>query len=708
MDRQTTSRIAHSSCAAARKHRRATLLLAFCLFAALPFVSHADTDLFPEPPALAPDVEFWVRIYSEVTTSQGLIHDVRHLGVVYEKLEFPEGISRQERERRIARANKRVAAALRSLARGKRKGLNRTEKRALAAWSGATSNPTLRSAASHIRFQTGQADRFREGLIRSGRWLEFVRETFRDMGIPEDLVALPHVESSYNPKVYSRVGAAGLWQFTRPTGRRFLRIDHVSDERLDPFLSTRAAGRLLQLNREVTGSWPLAITAYNHGAAGVRRAIDKMGTREISSILRHYRGRSFGFASRNFYAEFLAARKIQRNPEKYFGALQYDLPMEYETHALPYYVRAKTLRKHLHVRRDVLEGSNPSLRSTVWTGAKHIPRGHELRIPRAALARPLSVAIADLPDRDRLAQQTRDRTYTVRRGDSLSRIAARAGVSVSQLVALNTLKNQHHIRVGQKLRLASDGGGARIAATPPQGSHPGGTRYKVRRGDSLSRIAARYGISARDIARRNGLDDHDHIRAGQTLHLNRAAVPTSGTATQAPSSSLARAASAAENRATPGGGPSARSRDLAADPSDYSVSANGTIEVQATETLGHYAEWLDLRTSQLRAINRKQQDRALSIGSQLRLDFSHVSAEEFHRRRLAHHRDLQDAFFDRNEIEGTRVHVAQSGDSLWGLAAGRYRVPLWLLRQYNPDLDLNQLRAGTRIVIPVLKARNSS
>ena len=92
----------------------------------------------------------------------------------------------------------------------------------------------------------------------------------------------------------------------------------------------------------------------------------------------------------------------------------------------------------------------------------------------------------------------------------------------------------------------------------------------------------------------------------------------------------------------------------------------------------------------------------------MRLDFSHVSAKEFHRRRLAHHRDLQDAFFDRNEIEGTRVHVAQSGDSLWGLAAGRYRLPLWLLRQYNPDLDLNQLRAGTRIVIPVLKARNSS
>ncbi|MFP8874727.1 MAG: LysM domain-containing protein, partial [Myxococcota bacterium] len=144
------------------------------------------------------------------------------------------------------------------------------------------------------------------------------------------------------------------------------------------------------------------------------------------------------------------------------------------------------------------------------------------------------------------------------------------------------------------------------------------------------------------------------------------------------------------------------------DPSDYSVAANGTIEVQATETLGHYAEWLDLRASHLRAINRERQYRVLSIGSRLRLDFSHVSVDEFHRRRLEHHRDLQEAFFDRNEIERTRVHVTQSGDSLWGLAADRYRLPLWLLRQYNPDLNLNQLRAGTRIVIPVLKTRNPS
>ena len=683
-------------------------LFALCLVAATPFIAHADAELFPEPTALKPDVAFWVRIYTDVGTQAGLIHDSRDLSVVYEEIEFPEGTRRVERERRIQAAKRRISSALKSLARGNRKGLNSTEKRALAAWSGANSRPTLRSAASHVRFQSGQADRFREGLIRSGRWEPFILENFKEMGIPQDLVALPHVESSFNPNVYSRIGAAGLWQFTRPTGRRFLRLDHVSDERLDPFLSTRAAGRLLQLNRKVTGSWPLAITAYNHGAAGVRRAVKKMGTREISSILRYYKGSSFGFASRNFYAEFLAARKIHQNPEKYFGPLQYDSPIEYATATVPYYIRVDALRKHLGVRQEVLRDNNPALRDTVWTGAKHIPKGHELRIPRAALARPLQIAIADMPSKYRLAHQTHDRTYVVQRGDSLSRIASRSGVSINQLVALNSLKNQHHIRVGQRLRLSNDGGDSRIAATTPQGGLSSAGRYRVQPGDTLSNIAARYDIRVQDIASLNELDNHNHIRVGQTLRFNRTSVPPAAASTSRPPSSLARAATQAESRTAPGGGPSARGRDLAADPSNYSVRSDGTIEVQVTETLGHYADWLDLRTSQLRALNSKRKLHSLALGSRIQLDFSHISIEDFQKRRLQHHLELQEAFFDSNEIKGTRIHVARSGESLWGLASSQEEVPLWLLRQYNPDLNFQQLRTGTRITIPLVKARNAS
>jgi membrane-bound lytic murein transglycosylase D len=142
-----------------------------------------------------------------------------------------------------------------------------------------------------------------------------------------------------------------------------------------------------------------------------------------------------------------------------------------------------------------------------------------------------------------------------------------------------------------------------------------------------------------------------------------------------------------------------------ADPSDYSVTSSGTVEVQATETLGHYADWLDLRASRLRAINEMRYGTPLVIGEFVHLDFSRIPPEQFEHRRLQHHRALQEEFFARFEIEGTTAHVTRRGDSLWGLAEQRYRVPVWLLRQYNPDLDFGALQAGTRITIPVLKRR---
>jgi membrane-bound lytic murein transglycosylase D len=145
--------------------------------------------------------------------------------------------------------------------------------------------------------------------------------------------------------------------------------------------------------------------------------------------------------------------------------------------------------------------------------------------------------------------------------------------------------------------------------------------------------------------------------------------------------------------------------DLQADPNDYSVAADGTVEVQAAETLGHYAEWLDVRASRLRALNHMRYGSPLAIGDRLQLDFARVSPKTFEARRAEHHRTLQGDFFSRYEITGTRTHVVRRGDSIWLLAETRYDVPLWLVRQYNPDLDLGDLRAGEKLAIPELRPR---
>ena len=143
--------------------------------------------------------------------------------------------------------------------------------------------------------------------------------------------------------------------------------------------------------------------------------------------------------------------------------------------------------------------------------------------------------------------------------------------------------------------------------------------------------------------------------------------------------------------------------ELLADPSDYTVADNNSIEVQAMETLGHYAEWLDLRASQLRRINGRRYGVPLVIGQRLKLDFSRVSPEEFERRRVAYQKDIQQAFFMARQIQGTRKHVVKQGDSLWELTHQRYEVPMWLLRQYNPELDPDRLQLGMVLVVPMLK-----
>jgi len=142
------------------------------------------------------------------------------------------------------------------------------------------------------------------------------------------------------------------------------------------------------------------------------------------------------------------------------------------------------------------------------------------------------------------------------------------------------------------------------------------------------------------------------------------------------------------------------------DPSDYSVHGN-RVTVQAAETLGHYAEWLEVRASQLRRLNRMRFEQPVVIGQRLKLDFARVSPAEFEQRRLEYHQSLQNEYFEAFVVTGTERHVLAPGESLWYLAKRKYRVPVWLLRQYNPDLDFAALPAGSPLVVPVVEPRTS-
>lgn len=665
--------------------RSGKLAVAIFLLGLASEATSAD-DPFPEPEALRPSVEFWLRIYSEVPTHAGLLHDTEHLDVVYGLVEYPKGAGHKERERISTSARETVENALRDLSRGQRTNLTPTQKRVLESWPEGVRSETLAGAASRVRLQSGQSDRFQAGLARSGRWRPYIHKALDEAGVPVALVALPHVESSFNPEARSRLGATGLWQFTRPTARRFMRVDHVMDERLDPYASSVAAAQLLAHNRKVTGTWPLAITAYNHGAGGVRRAMSRTGSSDIAVIIEKYDGPAFGFASRNFYAEFLAARRIDADPEKYFGKQPPSPPVELETARLEGWVPAKALVGHLGVDEDLVRRSNPALLETVWAGAKHVPKDYVLRLPRSAIDEPLEAALKSLPDRFVYAKQIPDLQYTVARGDALSRIAARYGVTQRQLIALNGLRNANHIRIGQRLTLPFAQDPKDLADLDSyRGARTARGLYRVRPGDTLSEIAVRHDIPVAELARLNGLANQNRIHPGQSLRLSASAPNPAG--------------DDAGGLVDPGvaAPPSA---GLEGDPTDYTVAPDGTIEVQATETLGHYAEWLGIPTHDLQQRNGSSGHGQLEIGRRVQLDFREVSQDDFEKKRLEHHRALQRAFFERYEIVSTRTHRARRGESLWWLAEKHFGIPLWLLRQYNPGLDGQNLRVGTSLTAP--------
>jgi membrane-bound lytic murein transglycosylase D len=229
----------------------------------------------------------------------------------------------------IEQEREKIKAALRVLATGKREGLTREQQRVLDLWPESVSNQTLRAAAENVRWQLGQSNRFLAGLRRSGAYRDHIEEVIRSKNLPAGLVVLPHVESSFNPGAYSSAAAAGMWQFTRATGQRFMRIDHIVDERMDPYIAAEAAMSLLEYNYRVLGTWPLALTAYNHGAGGIARAVRETGTSDIEEIVARYNGRRFGFASRNFYAQFLAVSEVENNAERYFGDVEFNPRAEF-------------------------------------------------------------------------------------------------------------------------------------------------------------------------------------------------------------------------------------------------------------------------------------------------------------------------------------------------------------------------------------------
>jgi membrane-bound lytic murein transglycosylase D len=330
----------------------------------------------------------------------------------------------------------------------------------------------------------------------------------------------------YNFRARSKVGASGVWQFTAGTGRRYLQIDSAVDARNDVWLAADAAARMLSADHDRIRSWPLALTGYNHGIAGMERAVRQLGTRDIGVITERYASPSFGFASRNFYASFVAAVTVFADRAKLFPGVDPLPAVTFDEFRPGRFVSLLDLASLTQTDVETLVSLNPALDEEVIRGRMLVPGTYSLRVPEGARVS-FQRAFADLPsDRKRDRQLTR--TYRVARGDTLGAIARRFGTTASALQRANGIARANLVRVGQVLEVGTGGGAwsplvwTRPAAAPAArvaaGSRPDRV-HVVRSGETLYQIARRYGLTIAAIAAANELVSPDRLPVGMALAI---------------------------------------------------------------------------------------------------------------------------------------------------------------------------------------------
>lgn len=428
-------------------------LLYLFLIASLSFSVSAASKHFPVKGHMKTRVEFWEKVYTEITTREAFIHDTDDVSIIYAKVKLKK--TRRAQARAAKAEKRRIGKIIRSIAKKNYKNLNKTEKR-YAKIIGKKSPKRLRRMARRIRYQYGLKDRYYKGLIRSYAYMDYIEAQFKKRNLPTELKYLPHVESSFNYQASSKVGAAGIWQFMRSTAKQYkLKVGYVVDERRDPLKSTRAATRFLKDNYRSLKSWPLALTAYNQGVGNIRRAVRAVGSKEINKIVENYNGRNFGFASKNFYATFMATVNISKNPSRYFPEFKKPRKFRYSEIKLKKPFTVDELSQSLNISKSVIKKYNPSIRRSAYKSPLYIPRNFVLHIPQVNKKLLANYRSKLLKAKGSYADAKYDKIHIVSKRENLSEIAREYRMSLAKLIEYNSIPNPSLIYAGMKLRIPS-------------------------------------------------------------------------------------------------------------------------------------------------------------------------------------------------------------------------------------------------------------
>jgi membrane-bound lytic murein transglycosylase D len=391
----------------------------------------------------------------------------------------------------------------------------------------------------------------------------------------------------------------------------------------------------------------------------LRRAQDELATSNIEVIVKRYQGATFGFASRNFYVAFLAALEVDRHAEKYFGPLTHLPDAPSTLVVLPDYIPIDVLARAFKADLGALRVLNPALRPPIWNGSRFVPRGYSLRLPGTPQATDLAAAWSRVAPTQRYAVQRNDGQHRMRRGETLASVAVASGVPLSRLLAANGWSANKELARGELVRIPMPASRAEVAGAP------------------TAALAAAVAVP---------------VTAEPAIASSPPPAPPKEPVSERQAESTALLPVTA-----PTGG---------SDAADYSVGPGDTVTVQAGETLGHYADWSKVSAQTLLALNKLHKNAMVTLGHKVKLDLSRVSAAQFAATRRDYHRQQQEAFFGAHRISGTENYVVKRGESLWIIAQQHGDLPIWLVAEYNPDMDFSDVRPGTTIALPQVESIN--
>ncbi len=558
-------------------------------------------------------------------------------------------------------------------------------------------------------FRTEKRAFFQHALERSRKYLPRMTRIMEEEGLPQELAYLPLIESGFHTGAVSRAGAVGPWQFIRGTGRRYgLRIDRYVDERRDPVKSTRAAAHYLRDLYEMFGSWHLSLAAYNTGEERIARIKDRNGAETFWEMTE----RGYLHPETDDYVpQFLAALQIARAPREHGFEEPHTDPFEYDLVKIDRSLPLRQLARLAGVEpREVLE-LNPALVRGVTPPDRG---GYRLRVPKGTkeqFAIAYERLLRDLSSVVARAETVRERAYRVRPGDTPAAVARRFGVSVAALMRANGWTNARRIRPGMQVRVPGPNGSRaelqpnrrQATAARGQGGRPDRyATYRVKKGDTASSIASRFGTTVAELARANGWNSGEAIRAGAAIRVPVAtgAEPRSGGNSAAPAKPASSSKRIVLDAWMDTDAPKpAAPRGAAASAALAPVSRPGApiaYRVQAGDTLSLLSARYGVDIETLADLNGVRDPKSLRPGMLLRIPATpHRSTPVVGTGAAAPARQLAEAA----RCETVRTYRIRKGDSPASIAK-RFGVPVAALMEHNGWRNPRRLRPGQAIEIP--------